>query len=68
MFERTEKGEKPDLLFFGRVLSSAGKIFFTFVAPDRGLVDRRVRTVWEVSRRMDAGATFFVDPLGDVIP
>ena len=68
MFERPERGDTPDLLFFGRVLTSAGKIFFTFVAPDKGLVDRRVRTVWEVSRRMDAGATFLVAPLGDFMP
>ena len=64
MLEQTQRGERPDLLFFGRVLSSAGKIFFTFVAPDRGLVDRRVRTVWEASRKTDQGATYLVAPWG----
>jgi len=53
----------PHRLFYGRVLSGAGLIFFTFVAQDPVQVDKRVRTVWETSRKSDAGATFIVAPL-----
>lgn len=58
-----ERAPKSDLLFFGRVLTSAGKIFFTFVDPDPARVDKRIRTVWEASRKVDAGATFVVAPM-----